>query len=83
MSILNYTPAHLTNSISSAEQLSLAVLTVLDHPMGDAELRACLRPLLLQLHSTLEDTCQCDLLLREFKGVRGLPLVSALSPSSC
>ena len=83
MSISNYTPLYLSDSIVNAEQLSVALLTILNHPMDAEDLRSCLEPLLLQLHDTLTEARMCDLLLQHSKGVRGLPLVSALDSPSC
>lgn len=53
MSKLDYTPQNISESISTAEQLSLAALMVLDQRCSDEELVVCLQPLLSKLNYDL------------------------------
>ncbi len=54
MSSLNYTHETLSSSISQAEQLSLALLMLFDQPLDEAQLRAHIQPLLIQLNDDLQ-----------------------------
>lgn len=54
MSTLNYTSKDVSEAIVRAEQLSLAISTVISQSSKDCELRGLIEPLTSKLHSDLE-----------------------------
>ncbi len=82
MSTLNYTHESLSGSISQAEQLSLALMMLLDQPLDLEQLRTCVPPLLARLNDELQDISLAHRLLQHQGGMGEAPMLSAVELSS-
>ncbi len=80
MSILNYTPEKLSGTISQAEQLSLAVLMLLDQRLDEGQISSLVQPLLVKLNDDLQEISMFYRILSE-QGGMGSPHAKPLTPS--
>jgi hypothetical protein len=80
MSNLDFTPETIISNLENAEQLSLVIQMLLDQSVP----RENILPIAEKLNSDLQEVL---LLMRlaehDAKGVWGLPMLSAVSPSPC
>jgi hypothetical protein len=69
MSNLNYTPERLSDTISEAEQLSLALIMLFDQKLDEDQLRTHIKPLLIKLNDDLQEASAFYLLLMNQGGM--------------
>ena len=69
MSIENYTPEKLADTIGEAEQLSLALIMLFDQKLDEDQLRSHIQPLLIKLNDDLQEVSIFHRLLSERGGV--------------
>ena len=69
MSILNYTPEKLSDTISDAEQLSLVLIMLFDQKLDEDQLRSHIKPLLIKLNDDLQEVSMFQRLLTEHGGM--------------
>lgn len=80
MSKLDFTPETIISNLENAEQLSLALQMLLDQSVS----RESIFPIAEKLNSDLQDVLMLIRLAEhDGKGVWGLPMLSAVSPSPC
>jgi hypothetical protein len=63
MLIKNYSPERLSDTITEAEQLSLALIMLFDQKLDEDQLRAHIKPLLIKLNGDLQEVAMFQRLL--------------------